>query len=137
MIDPNKIPNPFHVILRKNCPYGWQYGKQRFSYGLLRDITQCYSVVDRKIANMQGISDRKFRSNELQVLLATVLLITTKMSRSACQSVVMEQVSDADHNGTKFGGHKTSPTLIMIFESWFFRFYLFQNSKKKSLRETI
>jgi hypothetical protein len=38
---------------------------QRFGYGLLRNDTQCYSDVERKIAKMQGISDRKFRRNEL------------------------------------------------------------------------
>jgi hypothetical protein len=38
---------------------------QRLSYGLLRNDTQCYSDVDRKIAKMQGISGRKFRRNEL------------------------------------------------------------------------
>jgi hypothetical protein len=42
-----------------------RYCLQRLSYGLLRNGTQCYSGVDRKIVKMQGISDRKFRRNEL------------------------------------------------------------------------
>ncbi|MFT5848170.1 MAG: hypothetical protein ACI902_002241 [Psychroserpens sp.] len=39
---------------------------------------------------MQVISDRKFRRNELQVMLATVFLITANIWRSACQSDEVE-----------------------------------------------
>jgi hypothetical protein len=50
-------------------------------------------------------------------LLATVFLITAKISRSACQSDAVEQVSDADPKGTKFGGREPSPTSNMVFKS--------------------
>jgi hypothetical protein len=63
-------------------------------------------------------------------LLATVFLITAKISRSACQSDAVEQVSDADPKGTKFGGRETSPTSNMVFKSWVFCFIWLKSQKK-------
>ena len=64
MIDPNKIPNPFHVILRKNCPYGWQYGKQQLCYN---NCVYIYYMYPYKSSGFLI---------ELKVLLATCVYIS-------------------------------------------------------------
>ena len=54
MVNPNKIPNPFHVILRKNCPYGWQHGKQRLGVWIVAVL--CTMNFRRKFSRNKTIT---------------------------------------------------------------------------------